>query len=147
MKNDQSNPAKQRNAKRRHLPAGADISCQSRSVKRRLAVQSDDGQPAPLCYRCEHRARHLEDPGYQPRYECGNTSKAVWCCYMYRPVRPMVLRSIAGDRRPFMGPSAVSSRMQGRVVKPEEIDLALERKRDGNLIYWTPTRQKRRVKK
>jgi hypothetical protein len=47
-----------------------------------------------LCFRCEHRARFLEDRSGEPprpRYQCGETTRAVCSCYMYEPVAPLIL--------------------------------------------------------
>ena len=63
-----------------------------------------------LCHRCEHRARHLEDERWRPRWECGNVGRAVWSCYMYAPVKPFALAPNAGDDRPALGPWMFSAR-------------------------------------
>ena len=61
-----------------------------------------------LCFRCEHRARHLQDKTYQPRCECGMTMCAVWSCYMYQPVKPLVLeKSDKRDPRPCWRPHSL----------------------------------------
>jgi hypothetical protein len=56
-----------------------------------------------LCYRCEHRALWLDTRTHRPRCECGDTT-AKHSCYMYEPVKPLVMEVDKGERRsPFMG--------------------------------------------
>ena len=68
-----------------------------------------------LCHRCEHRAKWNEDQTHRPRYECGAVTavqdlKGIWtvrassvhACYMYEPVKPLVLKPNDGDKRPPM---------------------------------------------
>lgn len=64
-----------------------------------------------LCHRCEHRAAHRET-GHAARLECGETY-AVHSCYMYEPVKLLVLRRAPGEsrRRPVGGGWMVSARM------------------------------------
>lgn len=61
-----------------------------------------------LCHRCEYRALYKEE-GHRPRYECG-MDYAVCSCYMYRPVKPVLLERNAGDRRPLGGPAMFGAR-------------------------------------
>ena len=76
---------------------------------------------APLCYRCEHRARAYEK-GMAPRFECGNLDHAVVGCYMYEPVRPVVLRRDAGEKRGMSWPAVVRARSHGvRVAEGENV--------------------------
>ena len=71
-----------------------------------------------LCFRCEHRAQFLHDklnaPAgtefvQRPRYECGMES-SVHSCYMYRPVRPYILKPNEGERRGLTLPWMFSGR-------------------------------------
>lgn len=64
-----------------------------------------------LCYRCEYRAQYLEKD-IRPRMECGEPSSAVMSCYMFRPVKPVVLKPRSRDNRPICGPAAFSARME-----------------------------------
>jgi len=65
-----------------------------------------------LCFRCEHRARHLEEKSHQPRHECGMTECAVRSCYMYQPVKPLVLaKSDKSDPRPMLTAPFFASRI------------------------------------
>lgn len=61
-----------------------------------------------LCYRCEHRAEFMEN-GTGPRAECKMKDMSVHSCYMYKPVRPLVLTNNEGDSRPPAG-SIISAR-------------------------------------
>ncbi len=71
-----------------------------------------------LCHRCEYRARFLED-GLGPRYECQQAGRSICGCYMYRPVRPVVLKPRAGDKRPAGGPWAIAARCDYAGIWPE----------------------------
>ena len=74
----------------------------------------------PLCYRCEYRARFLEN-GTRPRFECGEIDSAVNGCYMFKPVKPMILKRRDGDKRPVTL-NILSGRVEG-VGVPEDIEL------------------------
>ena len=52
-----------------------------------------------LCHRCDRRAG-FHEKGIRPRYECG-TGMSVMSCYMYEPVKPVVLRRTKHDLRRF----------------------------------------------
>lgn len=63
-----------------------------------------------LCFRCEHRAKFLED-GHGPRCECGDVKFQSFSCYMYSPCKLIVLRRRPGDRRYVGLPAAFAPRM------------------------------------
>ena len=89
-----------------------------------------------LCFRCEWRAAFLED-GHRPRHECGETDRAVWCCYMYVPTKPFILvKANKKDKRPFLGPPLFSARRKR--VRTPELMLDGKKYRDGHLVYWVP---------
>lgn len=91
-----------------------------------------------LCWRCEHRARYLED-GLRPRYECGEDGRSVSCCYMYLPMRPCVVKRSEGDDRPEFGMPMIAARMDVvRVSAADEMHLRLEHVGDGVIPYWIP---------
>lgn len=87
-----------------------------------------------LCHRCEHRVRHLENNSYQPRYECGQ-SFAVHSCYMYIPVKPIIIEPDEGETRLILTGWAFSGRYHGVVIS-ENIELSLEKEDKGFLLYW-----------
>lgn len=93
-----------------------------------------------LCYRCEHRARFLET-GRGPRWECQQPERSVSGCYMYQPVRPVVLKRNKGDKRPQFGPWMVSAR-SSFVRLWDEAVLHVSKRKDGNAIYWAPKRRR-----
>lgn len=70
-----------------------------------------------LCFRCEYRAEYLNDKLNagknehfgSPRYECSQTS-SVHSCYMYRPVRPYILKANEGEKRGLTLPWMISGR-------------------------------------
>lgn len=90
-----------------------------------------------LCFRCEHRAKFLEG-GSRPRFECGDPSMNKWACYMYQPVKPVVLAKLdKRDKRPQFGPAMISSRSKF-VRVADEIVLDIQHTKDGSFIYWKP---------
>jgi len=103
-----------------------------------------------LCYRCNHRARFLETMKQKfpnrPRMQCGDIEKAVFSCYNYVPVVPVVLLKDAGDSRPAFGPSMISARMhptrlaEGRLLtaitaRDKKLKVAPSGT-DGDVLYW-----------
>ena len=74
----------------------------------------------PLCYRCEHRAQFLEN-GSRPRYQCGEIGEAVHGCYMFKPVKPLVLKPRDNDHRPITL-NLLSGRVEG--VRVADVELA-----------------------
>lgn len=85
-----------------------------------------------LCHRCEHRAEFLET-GMGSRYECGQTF-AVGSCYMYAPVRGVVLVRDKGDRRPLGGPTMIASRAHAVALAPGS--YVLRKVRNGYAVYF-----------
>lgn len=67
-----------------------------------------------LCFRCESRALFLEGKG-QPRCECGDSTRQVCSCYMFRPCKPVVTieHKYSKIRRPRFSSPMLSSREQG----------------------------------
>ena len=74
-----------------------------------------------LCYRCEHRAQFLEQ-GRGPRCEC-KTDRAVFSCYMYKPVKPITLCLADGEERSEHLPPLLAGRSQRA---PEDREIPLE---------------------
>jgi len=96
-----------------------------------------------LCFRCEHRACFYET-GSGPRCECQGHETAVYSCYMYKPVRPVVLKRNRDDRRPQFAGSMISAR--SHFVKIADSELALKSGREGGVLYWTPKNLTKRKK-
>jgi len=89
-----------------------------------------------LCYRCEKRARYLED-GHAPRCECADVNRAVYCCYAYRPVKPVVLARAPGyEDRPRFSPGMICARE--RAVRVYDGEYAVADVKDGSVIYVLP---------
>lgn len=88
-----------------------------------------------LCFRCEERAK-FHETGHAPRYECGEIDKAVNGCYMFKPVKPIVIKPRKGDERP-LSLNMLSCRVE-RV--DQEIDLKLDayEEEKGILFCWIP---------
>jgi len=61
-------------------------------------MKTETGTKMSLCYRCEHRACFLET-GRRPRCECGNAGASNYSCYMYEPVKPVVLEPNENEKR------------------------------------------------
>ena len=83
-----------------------------KKVKSFDLIKGDHG----LCHRCEHRIKWLETGMHRPRCECGDVnavkgadgnwyvhSSAKHSCYMYEPVKPLVMEVDKGEcRSPFL---------------------------------------------
>ena len=94
---------------------------------------TDDKDKLGLCFRCEHRAKFLE-AGRRPRCECGEINETKWACYMYRPVKPVVLAPLdAADDRPQFGPSLISSRSKF-VRVADELEYFVRQAEGGSVI-------------
>ena len=108
---------------------------------------SEKEKDLSLCFRCNHRARNLETNGrHQPRVECGDQDRSKWSCYMYQPVRPLVLeRNDKGlkekDLRP-LAPGYFSTRFHP--VKLADMELALESIDENTVVvYWKRKEEKK----
>lgn len=88
----------------------------------------------PLCYRCDWRAKYLED-GIAPRSECQSATSAVFGCYMFKNTMPLVTKPRDNDNRPMFA-GMVGCRMKG-VRIAEEMEYRGEVTKDGEYItYW-----------
>lgn len=101
-----------------------------------------------LCYRCEHRAKYLEklseskhsdEEMYvpRPRYECGEIDKAVNGCYMFKPVKPIVIKPRDGDSRPITL-NMLSCRVERVDDVKIELELRSEQINNSVIFYWAP---------
>ena len=90
-----------------------------------------------LCFRCEHRARYLET-NQRPRLECSLTDKSVYSCYMYRPVKPVILEKNKNDRRYQLAPMMMSARSHVyRLPKDgDEIILIATKIKRKLFLFW-----------
>ena len=96
-----------------------------------------------LCNRCEHRIKFIET-GMRPRYECGELpfvdddgevhNSAKVGCYMYQPVKPVVLAVDEGDDRPQFAGAMISARSHG--VEIADMDLNVYSTENGNVLFW-----------
>ena len=105
-------------------------------------VMTNDNSPPEyqtLCFRCEHRAKYLESKN-GPRCECKSVETSVYSCYMYTPVKPVIIAKNENDKRPQFVGSAFSARSHG--VKIADLQLSLKEYSDGNMIYWVPKESK-----
>ena len=96
-----------------------------------------------LCYRCEYRAQFLET-GRRPRFECGEIEKSKYVCYMYRPVKPIVLKrsdAAKDDPRPEHA-GYFGCRMEGtKVLDNDNIHLAIEQLNEEESVeFWVTQR-------
>ena len=87
-----------------------------------------------FCYRCEYRARFLEE-GYAPRCECKDTGSVVGC-YMYKPVMPLVISRRKGDKRGIGG--ILGARLRAvRVFEKMKIKCVVaNEKKEEFVMYW-----------
>jgi lauroyl/myristoyl acyltransferase len=97
-----------------------------------------------LCFRCEIRAQFLEE-GIQPRRECGMIECEISSCYMFKPVKPAILKKNENDERPQFGGAFISAR-SSFVKVPKDLELNIKKYKDGNMIYWLPKEKKKRSK-
>jgi diphthamide synthase (EF-2-diphthine--ammonia ligase) len=87
-----------------------------------------------LCFRCEHRARFLET-NIKPRFECGEYETILHSCYMYRPVKPVILKKREGDKRPQFDSYIISARSEYEGMP--HMDLNVEKLANGgSVLYW-----------
>lgn len=87
-----------------------------------------------LCFRCDYRADFLET-GRTPRFECGVIESAVCGCYMFLPVKPIVIKKRDGDPRPI-----TLDYFSGRVERVNIPNLSIQHKiiDNGMIVYWEP---------
>ena len=94
-----------------------------------------------LCFRCEYRAQFLHDKFnatdennfvHRPRYECGMNS-SVHSCYMYRPVRPYILKPNQGEKRGLTLPWMISGR--AHAVGVVDVQYAVKKIRKGLVFF------------
>lgn len=89
-----------------------------------------------LCFRCESRAKFLEE-GIRIRFECGVVESSVCGCYMFKPVKPIAIQKREVDKRP-LSLNILSARVE-RVDTEQELELTLKTTTDNKtLIYWKP---------
>ncbi|MFA5158575.1 MAG: hypothetical protein WC451_05335 [Patescibacteria group bacterium] len=91
----------------------------------------------PLCFRCEHQAEYLSSKGQHcPRLECGDVNIGVHSCYMFMPVKPVILEPDKGDKRPRMAGWGISAREHA--IGLANFVLKVIRIRNKKLIiYWS----------
>lgn len=97
-----------------------------------------------LCFRCEYRARAHEKACFTgeasgPRVECSSLETTVNSCYMFKPIKPPVLKS--KDESEWR-PAIPGSILSGRVIIDEEKnekELLLNVEKAGKekfIMYW-----------
>jgi len=93
-------------------------------------------KPCGLCFRCEYRAQHHEE-GHAPRFECGVYDKSVVGCYMYLPVKPIILARREGDQRPIITGTMISARVERKGLA-DKYDLKIDYDDPKIIMYWAP---------
>lgn len=88
-----------------------------------------------LCFRCEHRARFFET-GIRPKSECGDIEKSKMECYMFKPVKPVILKKDKKDKRPQFGSWLFTARSSAVSIAPCNIEFKKYKK--GICPYWIP---------
>jgi len=110
-----------------------------------------------LCFRCEHRAKYLEEYDKmalevrvamakgesikerhisRPRNQCGG-SKSNDACYMYKPVKPVLVEPLnPEDIRPIFGASIFAGRV--KVVGVADVELKYAEVGKSSMVYWVP---------
>ena len=79
----------------------------------------------------------MENERYHPRYECGLPMGAVSHCYIYEPVKPLVLAKAKWERRPFPAGAAFAGRVLATGVA--KCELAITRKGRKVVLWQKPT--------
>lgn len=106
-----------------------------------------------LCYRCEHRAKYLEEYSKnkysdkdihipRPRFECGNIESSVMGCYMFKPVQPINIKPREGDDRP-LSLNIFSCRVERVDDIKVELELKAEKINNSIIHYWVPKNDKK----
>jgi hypothetical protein len=99
----------------------------------------------PLCYRCEKRARWLESKqGY--RCGCKRSEGAVWSCYAYEPVRPLVQQLNTGERcSPFLPEISCGRSHAVAVADDDVVERRLVVRKDKTWVStWEVTPEEKR---
>ena len=96
-----------------------------------------------LCYRCEHRIRFMEETYWdfkspiRPRMECGNVGQGVHSCYMFEPIKPLIIQTNQGDQRPINAGWLINAR--SHVVELADFIKDMIVLKDKKfIIYWKP---------
>jgi hypothetical protein len=117
----------------------------SQAYKNELETPSKFG----LCHRCEHRVNFIEHKGIgcaRPKYECGDLTITKGSCYMYMPVKPVILQVQKGDKRPLGG--LIGARMEatkGQYILRDELEVtAIEIAKD-KLAYIYDRKDQARI--
>ena len=88
-----------------------------------------------LCHRCEYRAlAHECKTG--PRFECTDFGMSLYVCYMYRPVKPVILKRQKGDKRPQFAGWMVSARVEFSGVCEDLVLKEINYGRKGKALIW-----------
>ncbi len=94
-----------------------------------------------FCYRCEYRARFLED-GSRPRYECGAITTSKIACYMYKPCMPIILKQAdKTDKRPWPDSGLIAARSEVvRVTDERDVRLRVKMLSKNQAIFLWETK-------
>lgn len=98
-----------------------------------------------LCFRCEYRVRFLET-GSGPRCECGMTGQSSYSCYMYTPVKPLIITQDKDDKRFPLAPWMISARCHAigiaDVFLTADIKMGNGKKKIDKFVkYWLPAKE------
>ena len=88
-----------------------------------------------ICICFAYRAKYLEE-GSGPRFECSVPTSSIVGCYMFQPIKPIVIKPREGDNRP-LSLNYFSARVE-RVDASPELELKGEETENGMLVYWKP---------
>lgn len=89
-----------------------------------------------MCFRCEHRAQFLESKGeHRPRLECGDVQTSKIACYMFMPVKPLVVEKLdMNDPRP-LSVGYFSCRYQVKDIA--DVKLVAKEHKGGIALLWS----------
>ena len=90
-----------------------------------------------LCYRCQHRVQYLESLDetfpHSPRFECGLITESKSSCYMFEPVKPVIVKKQKGDKR-LLNPGYMGARFD--YVKEADGKLEIKKVKGGYQLKW-----------
>lgn len=109
--------------------------CSARNKLKKVVMKpiKVENSVQPLCYRCDWRASYHET-GDGPRCECKDKG-AVSSCYMYRPVRPLTMTPIKGEKRPILTGALFGGRACS-LGKDESLILRFRKAKQGLTPYY-----------
>lgn len=117
-----------------------------------------------LCYRCQHRLEYIESTEYEwvddkreikkegrrPRLECGGIGTSKYICYMFQPIKPIIMnladseKELKIKRSPF-DPPFMSAR--SKFIREADVDkMKATNVKDGYILEWVLHKERKENK-